>query len=148
MFSHLTIDDDPTIWVLAQAVDGSPLTQAGSTVSIPVIAPLAGTLLLSRRAATVTVFTYGDGEDVIPSEAKLANPVVYVPTATGLNNGSPVYVLPSTVDLAALTSDLVAAMKAGSLVTIDYGGPVGGGVLTVNGGTLSFVVLCPVNPGK
>jgi hypothetical protein len=147
VFPYLMIDGDPTIWGVAQGAETSLTSQPDGTVSIEVISPLAGLLLLSSKSATVVSFTLGDGGDVIPSENKFATPVIYLPSPAGLTDGSPVYALPSATNLTTLADQITAAMRAGKSVTIDYGGPVARGVLTLNGATLSFVVLCPLAPG-
>jgi hypothetical protein len=155
MFGYLSVEGDPTAWVLAQPVDASPLSRDGETVSIAVTAPLAGTLLLSRKAAgSVAVFNLGDSGEVIPSEGmELEIPVLYLPSPKGYTPSAegpagtlPYYELPPATSLTTLGSNIAAAMRAGSALTIDYGSPVAGGVLWLNAATVPFVVLCPATP--
>lgn len=150
----ISIEADPTGWVLAGAFDVSLLSGPDDAVSIPVAAPLAGTLLVSRKsAASVAVFTLGDSGDVIPSAVKFATPVLYLPSpngytpsGTGPAGGSLVYELPAGSDLATLGGEIAAAMSAGSSLSIKYGNPISNGTLWLNGATVPFVVLCPVTP--
>jgi hypothetical protein len=150
----ISVEADPTGWVLAEPSDASLISRPGDTVSIPVAAPLAGTLLISRKsAASVAVFTLGESGDVIPSAVKFATPVLYLPSpngytlsATGPAGGSLVYQLPAGSDLTALGSEIAAAMSAGSSLSIKYGNPVSNGTLWLNGAAVPFVVLCPVTP--
>jgi DNA-binding CsgD family transcriptional regulator/tetratricopeptide (TPR) repeat protein len=143
VYSNLQIAGDPTIWWLAQPVN---LTQwTGQTVSIPVTAPLSGTLLLSRRVASVAAFTES-AVSAAPTSLVLPWPAIYLPTASGPSAGSYGYVLPLSASLAALEGQISAAMGAGTQLTIDFG-PAASGVLVLSGAALPFVVLCPANAG-
>ncbi len=149
MYGYLRIEGDPTIWRLAQLVDISQWT--GETISTAVTAPLSGTLVLSRRAASVAAFNelvVGGGvpnDVVLPTAAiNLPTPSIYLPTSSGASAGSHGYVLPSSVNLTQLGAEISAAMNAGSQLTINLGsGPVGGAVVVLSGAALPFVVLCP-----
>jgi DNA-binding CsgD family transcriptional regulator len=143
LYCNLQIEGDPTIWWLGNPVNASQLT--GQTVSIPVTAPLSGTLLLSRRAASVAAFTES-GVGVAPNSLALPWPAIYLPTASGPSAGSYGYVLPLSVNLASLEGQVCAAMGAGTQLTIDFG-LTASGVLMVSGAAVPFVVLCPANTG-
>lgn len=149
MYGNLRIEGDPTIWRLAQLVDISQWT--GETISETVTAPLSGTLVLSRRVASVAAFNEFDVMGGVPNDAviqtaaiNLATSSIYLPTSSGPSAGSHGYVLPSSVNLAKLAAEISAAMGAGSQLTIPLGsGPVGGAVVVLSGAALPFVVLCP-----
>ncbi len=149
MYGYLRIEGDPTTWRLAQPVDISQWT--GETISVPVESPLSGTLLLSRRAASVAAFTELGVGGGVPNDVVIPMPTIYLPTASGPSAESHGYVLPSSVNLTQLEAEILAAMNAGSQLTIAFGsGPAGaagpaGGVLVLSGAALPFVVLCPAN---
>jgi hypothetical protein len=148
------IEGDMTGWVPASPDDISKLSQPGDTVSLQVTAPLTGTLLLSRKAAaSVTVVTLGNSGDVIPGNFKTATPAIYLPSpngytasAEGPGGGPIIYQLPSVTNLATLTSNIAAAMSAGSSLSLDFDNGLSSGTLWLNGATLPFVVLCPATP--
>jgi hypothetical protein len=149
----MLVSGDPTVWTLAQPVAASPLSQLGDVVQIAVAGPLTGSLLLSgRSAASVVVFNPSPldqpsgGGEVIPSGVEPATPAIYLPSSTGPALGATLYGLPSITNLTTLGNNIAAAMSAGSSLTIDYGTAAVGGVLTLNGATLPFVVLCPMTP--
>jgi hypothetical protein len=50
------------------------------------------------------------------------------------------------VNLAALETEIIAVMSAGTVVTVNLGGPADNGVAVLNGAALSFAVLCPATP--
>jgi hypothetical protein len=141
MYGNLQIEGDPTIWWLDQPVDVTQWT--GQTVSVPVTAPLAGTLLLSPRVASVAAFTES-GVSAAPSGLVIPWPAIYLPTASGPSAGSYGYVLPLSVNLPDLQGRISSAMDAGTPLTIDFG-LAANGALMVSGATLPFVVLCPAN---
>ncbi|HEY6278291.1 MAG TPA: hypothetical protein VIX86_18395 [Streptosporangiaceae bacterium] len=145
MFSILRIEGDPTAWYVDPPVTAGQLT-AGSPVALPLASPLAGRLLLSPRAVgSVAVMDPGPGHGVIPSGAQLPEPCLYLPSPAGAG-GQPRYPLPPLTDLAALESQIMAAMGAGSFVTVELTAVADTGVLVLNGAALSFAVLCPASP--
>ena len=150
MFGCLTIDGDPTLWSLAKSVSTHPLSGHEDVVSVAITMPLAGTMLLSRRSVTgAEVYNQGDSGEVIPGNfVTLTTPVLYLPSSTGLADDEPVYELPSATNLTTLGSNIAAAMRSGSSLTIDYGSPVSKGILWLNGATVPFVILCPPTPAK
>jgi hypothetical protein len=138
MSSYLQIEGDPTEWWPAQAFEASQLT--GQPLSIPVLGPLQGTLVLSGKAANVAVFdSSAQPGPTIESQV----PSVYVPTAAGLSAGHTGYELANNVNLTDLANQIIAAMQSGHGQTIALNG---GGALVLNGATLPFVVLCQQAP--
>jgi hypothetical protein len=131
VFGCLTIDGDPTLWSLAKSVSTHPLSGHEDVVSVAITMPLAGTMLLSRRSVTgAEVYNQGDSGEVIPGNfVTLTTPVLYLPSSTGLADDEPVYELPSATNLTTLGSNIAAAMRSGSSLTIDYGSPVSKGIL-------------------
>ena len=143
MYGYLRIEGDPTTWRLDQPVDVSQWT--GETISVAVESPLSGTLLLSRRVASVAAFNELDIGGGVPNDVVIPMATIYLPTSSGPSAGSHGYALPSSVTLTELAAEISAAMGAGSQLTIELGsGPVGG-VLVLSGAALPFVVLCPAN---
>jgi hypothetical protein len=143
MSDYLRIEGDPTIWQLDQPVDISQRT--GETISLAVKKPLIGTLLLSRRVASVAAFNEPDVDGGVPNDVVIPVSAIYLPTASGPSAESHGYVLASPVDLTGLASKISAAMNASSQLTIELGSGLTAGVLVLNGATLPFVVLCPAN---
>ena len=144
MSSYLQIQGDPTKWWPVQPVQASQLT--GPVMSVPIKAPLVGTLLISARAASVAVFnTVFDPEGVVPSDVAVPMPTIYVPSAAGPTVGSTGYQLPLNTDLASLATQITALMQGGESQAITLGGAASGGELVLNGATLPFVVLCGVS---
>ena len=138
MSSYLQIEGDPTQWWPAQPFGASQLT--GQPLSIPVLGPLHGTLVLSGKAANVAVFnSSAQPAPTIKSQV----PSVYVPTAAGLSAGHVGYELPTSANLDDLASQIIAAMQSDHYQTITLNG---GGALVLNGATLPFVVLCQQAP--
>ena len=144
MYSYLQITGDPAKWWLEQPLQASQLT--GQPLSVPVKAPLAGTLLLSARSASVAVFN-SPFEGAVPSDQKLPAPVIYLPTAAGPSAQFAGYELPATTDLAKLAGEITALMHGGGSLDIPLGGAATGGVLMLNGATVPFVVLCQATAG-
>jgi hypothetical protein len=145
MFSILRIEGDPTDWYIDPAVTAGQLT-AGTPLAVPVASPLAGRLVLSPRAAGhIAVMDPPPGHGVIPSGAQLPEPCLYLPApdGTGVPNRYP---LSPVTDLAALESEITAAMSAGTVITVDLTVVAYRGVLVLNGAALSFAVLCPATP--
>jgi hypothetical protein len=138
--SYLTIVGDPTKWWLDQPIDSSMLT--GQPLSVPVLAPLAGTLLVSPRAASVAI-AHLALSGFVPTALDVPAPTIYVPTVTGPLAGSVGYELPASVSLPSLASETTALMLNGGKQSIPLGGGAYTGALVLNGATLSFVVLCP-----
>jgi hypothetical protein len=88
----------------------------------------------------------GVGGGIGPTDASLlGTPVLYLPSATGLSNGSPVYARPPATDLAELATGITAVMTSGTSYAIEFGNAASGGLLVLNGGALPFVVLCPAS---
>ena len=134
MSGYVQIQGDPTQWWLAVPVQPGQLT--GKTLSVQVQAPLAGTLLISPKAANVA---FGTGTE--PTALDATAPAIYVPTATGPAAGSAGYELPASADLTTLAGQITTLMDKGSSQTIALA--ASGATLALDGATLSFVVLCP-----
>jgi hypothetical protein len=139
MSSYLQIDGDPTKWWPTQSFQASQLT--GQPLSIPLHAPAQATLVLSGKSASVAVFELSSGQPGPTVEPQA--PSIYVPTINGLSTGHVGYELPANVDLTDLANQIVAAMRTGHNQSIILSG---GGTLVLNGGTLSFAVLCEAIP--
>ena len=150
----IRIEGDPTSWTLAGPVDASQLAAAAEPMVLPVAEPLAGRLLLSPRAVgSVVVFqpAMDPHHGVVPNGVRLPEQCLYVPSTTGPDphsNPARYYVLPAATDLAALETEIKAAMGGGTTVSIDFTGPDQPGVIVLNGAALSFAVLCSATAGS
>jgi hypothetical protein len=155
MYQQLRIAGDPTTWVLSEPIEDTALTQASAPFQAEIIAPLAGTLILSVRAAASVVLYNPPGgvipsgatpggvkpSGVIPSGASPLTPCLYLPTATGLSIESPGYPLPVAPALPALASEITAAISQEKPCTVAFGVGSAGGLLVLNGAALPFAVL-------
>jgi hypothetical protein len=148
----IRIEGDPTSWTLAHPQDVSRLAASGEPEALAVSEPLAGRLLLSLRSVGSVVFfqpAMDPHHGVVPNGVRLPEQCLYVPSTTGPDphsNPARYYLLPTSTDLAALETEIKAAMREGIRVSIDFTGPDQPGVLVLNGGALSFVVLCAGTP--
>ena len=153
MFGILRIEGDPTSWNLRTPVEARQLTESSGPVPLEVLEPLAGRLLLSPRsvgsAVLLSQLPYQGGH--APNGIRLPEACLYVPSTTGPDphsNPPRYYLLPGSVDRAALEAEITAAMSRGTFLPVDVTGPAGTGVVVLNGGALPFVVLCPASPGS
>ena len=171
------------------------LAQATGPVVLPVVSPLQGRLVLSlRNSGTFSLLgspsvggphpvgdppsgghgphpvghSLASGHPHTAGDASSAHtrPVVYLPSVTAANPGSPVNVLDSGTDLAAVEQDIIDAMNRGTPLTLPVAGRdiidatdiidaidrgtdltpqisarSGRGVLVLNGAALTFAVL-------
>lgn len=142
MYRILRIDGDPATWVLREAIDAGQLTGPGDPPALQVTSPLQGTLLVSRRSASVALLG-PDPVGWLPGHIMLPAPVLYLPSPAGPTTTDRGYDLPPEANLAQVQGDIAAAMSAGTVVTVT----ARGGVLVLNGAALPFAVLCPVSTG-
>jgi hypothetical protein len=150
----IRIEGDPTSWTLTGPFDPGRLAASGEPEPLAVSEPLAGRLLLSFRSVGSVVFfqpAMDSHHGVVPNGVRLPEQCLYVPSTTGPDphsNPARYYLLPTSTDLKALEKQIKAAMREGTRVSIDFTGPDQAGVVVLNGGALSFVVLCPGSPGS
>jgi hypothetical protein len=145
MTTYLQISGDPTMWMPAQVPQSSQLT--APTVSVPITAPIIGTLLISSKAASIALVNTGDGGGV-PSDFTVPVESLYVPTGTGVSQGFTGYQLPAGTNLAQLQTQIATLMTEGTSQTVTLGDTPFTGVVVLNGATLPFVVLASVNAGS
>jgi len=146
----LRIEGDPTTWRVGTVIGPGELSNDAPVV-LGVDEPLKGTLLLSPRAAGSTVLLpppLGDSGH-IPNGVILPpqEDYIYVPSVTGPDHNSHPqrhYRLAPSADVAALQAQIIAAMSAGTFVTVPLAGD---GTIVLNGATLPFVVLCAAPSG-
>ncbi|MGO9504019.1 MAG: hypothetical protein ACLPUO_21160 [Streptosporangiaceae bacterium] len=147
MDDFLVIQGDPTQWKLSEPIEASALTASGPPLALAVVEPLAGTLLLSCRAAASVVLSNPGPHGAIPSGAiPLAMTVMYLPTAAGVSTesaGAAVWYPLDAADLTALEAEITAAMTQGTLASVGFISVGGSGVVVLNGARLPFVVLAP-----
>jgi hypothetical protein len=149
MAGFLRIEGDPTTWSVTTVIGPRELA-SGTPVALGVDEPLAGTLLLSPRAAGSTVLlpsAFG-GHGHVPNGAILPKDqaCIYVPSTTGpdpLCNPQRHYLLALSMNPAALLAEITAAMGAGTFVIVALAEE---GRIVLNGATLPFVVLTPPIP--
>ena len=147
MYCTLRIEPDPTSWELTDGVERVPALKA--PMILPVYHPLLGNLLLSPRSVGSAVFL----EYQLPPHSTGTRPdgcpigkggALYVPSPIGPDaNIRPPNLYTPSVGLAALKTDIIAAMKDRTFLTVK----VTGGEVVINGAEVPFVVLCPPNPG-
>lgn len=138
MPGYIQIEGDPTRWWFDQSIDVGKL--AGQVLSVEVKAPLAGTLVISARAASAVVLERAPG--AVPRALDHPSPVVYVPTSAGPSSGSHGYELPASADPSNLAGQITAAMHDGRRQAV----ALASGTLVLNGATLAFAVVAPANP--
>lgn len=139
MYNELSIEGDPTTWVLASTIDGSALASAGPPLVATTLHPLPGVLLVSGRAAGWLLLDSAGGEShgPIPTDDVPAAPFLYLPTGSGLDPVSPGYRLAAGTDVARLQQGLAAAMTDGTFLTVD----LQAGALVLNGAALPFAAI-------
>ena len=146
---HLYIGTDPTDWVVRQDVDVSALAQelaqATAPVTLPVAFPLQGNLVLSARAAGAVLLAPPGAHGSHPTGVTLQAPLIRVPSSAAATVANPGYWLPPGTDLSRLEQDIIAAMTAGTSLTVQISG-VPDAVLVLNGATLAYAVLCQAAP--
>lgn len=146
MYNNLLIEGDPTIWVPSEPIDDVRLAQSDEPLKTAIVAPLAGTLLLSPRVAgSVVLFSQGPHglipSGFVPGPVTLGASYLYLPSVTGLTLAAPGYPLTPGTDLAELTGKITKAMSQGAFCTIAFDGGAVSGDLVLNGASLSFVAL-------
>jgi hypothetical protein len=152
VYARLQTGNDPANWYFDSAsydAVAAALTPGGAPVTVDVISPLKGHLVLNPRAAgsvalmlPVMPVGWNPSGLVLPS-----SPLLYVPSGTGPTHEAPGYVLAGGQDLAAIEQEIVAAMTAGTMLTLTLDVPLPGkGVLALNGAALSYAVICPPVP--
>jgi hypothetical protein len=139
-YANLRIAGDPTNWRLSQAIGPEDLTQPDNApFRATVIAPRAGTLLLSSRAAASVVLS-GVGGGATPNGGPMVpEAFLYLPSVTGLTAKAPanMYPLPAGTDLTALEGEITTAMSQGQPCTVQ----LDESVIVLNGATLPFAVF-------
>jgi hypothetical protein len=139
MPSYIQIAGDPTQWWPDEPFSASQLT--GQPVSIQIMSPVMGNLVISPRAAGVAVF---ETNQASPGLLPIHVPGIYVPSAAGLAVGHAGYQLPASTpdfNLGTLIGQITTLMSQGSRQSITLGGTASGGTLVLNGATLSFAFV-------
>lgn len=141
MTSYIQIAGDPTKWWPDQQFSASQLT--GQPVSVQIISPVLGYLLISPRASSVAVFEVNQGP---PEFQNITVPGIYVPSAAGLAVGHAGYQLPTSADMGNLVGQITTSMREGHSQAVTLGGTASGGTLVLNGATLAFAVVFQGSP--
>jgi hypothetical protein len=136
MTSYLQIAGDPTKWWPDQPFSASQLT--GQPVSVQIVSPVYGYLVISPRAAGVAVFEL---DQAPPGILDIQAAGIYVPSAAGLAVGHAGYQLPVAADLGNLAGQIAASMQNSGSQAVALGGTASGGTLVLNGATLPFAVV-------
>ena len=153
MGAELQIGTDPTTWYFESAQYGkvaAELAQAGNPFAVEVFSPLQGRLVLNPlTAGSVALTNPVDPIGWNPNGAFLAkSPGVYVASAAGPHKSLPGYVLAPGYSLQALEEELIVAMTGKTILSVTLDAGLGGGVLALNGATLSYAVLCLPKPAS
>jgi hypothetical protein len=141
MPSYVQIGHDPTKWWFEQPIDASQLTR--QPLSIQIVSPFVGTILLSPRFHTAVTF---DQASQVPPPPEVPVAIIYVPTTAGVPEGHVGYELPDSADLDRLAGDITALMRDGHSQTIDLSSNAPHKTLVLDGATLAFAVICPPWP--
>ena len=149
MDAELQIGNDPAVWFF----DGADydrvaagLAQPGAPLTVEVVAPLKGTLILNPQAAgQVTLERPVEPVGWNPSGAYLPrSPLLYVSSAAGPTRSHPGYTLAAGYTVAGLERDILAAMTGRTMLSVKLEvGPSGKGVVALSGATLGYAVVCP-----
>jgi hypothetical protein len=139
MYNQLSIEGDPTRWILASTIDETALATAGPPLVATTLHPLPGTLLVSGRAARWVLFASAGGEPhgPIPTDAVPGPSHLYLPAPAGLDPSAPGYTLAAGTDVAALQAGIVTAMTNGTTLAV----PLADGELMLNGALLPFAAI-------
>ncbi|HWF79714.1 MAG TPA: hypothetical protein VN695_03955 [Streptosporangiaceae bacterium] len=142
MYVVITIAGDPVSWWTESVTDAAELAAelAQGPADVPVIDPLKGNLLISAKAS-VAIVQVPPSQSWIPSGTQAPVATLYV--QAGPTAGSSGYTLPVGTDLADLRNQIRAAMAAGSVIKVPVSSDAGNGIAVLNGGTLTFAVVCP-----
>jgi len=143
-YNVLTIEGDPTTWVLQEPINDSELQQSGQPFVATITSPRPGTLLLSCRAVASVLLgsplsAPSGGGSIWSDDSPLPRSWLYLPTDAGLTPNSRGYALPVGTNLTDLQSDITTAITAGTFATI----PVSVGTVVLNGATVPFAVILP-----
>jgi hypothetical protein len=138
----LRVVGDPTNWGLLDVVPPRP-GPGDDPISLAVIGPLAGTLLLSPRHAAGLVFTTPDYNDGWMPAMAIPFPFLYLPSTLGVHATSPIYELVPGVTPSELEDEVMGAMRAGTRITVELATIGLPDYLVINGAELPFVVIGP-----
>jgi len=136
MTSYIQIAGDLTKWWPGESFSASQLT--GQPVSVQIVSPVNGYLVISPRAAGVAVF---ETDQVPPELLDIQAAGIYVPSAAGLAVGHAGYQLPASADLGDLAGQITTLMSNSGSQAVTLGGTASGGTLVLNGATLPFAVV-------
>jgi hypothetical protein len=141
-YFFMRIDDDPTSWRLSHPIAAADLTSSGTPFRATIDEPRTGTLLLASQAVASVVLAQGPlgASGATPNGGGvLAEPFLYLPSATGLTSKAPgyMYELPVHSGLTALAA-VTTAMSQGELCTVEL---THGAVVVLNGASLRFAVF-------
>jgi hypothetical protein len=148
MYLVVRFDGDPTYWSLQSPEDSQPmvdqLAKSTDPISVPVTAPLTGTMLISPRCVGgVAILDQMPIDSWVPSGVKALTSVLYVPTPAGPTSDFPGYTLPEGTNLGDLSQEILGAMRTGGTVTTPISTSKGSGQVRIDGRALAYVVLCP-----
>src|ERR1700722_7310109 len=103
MSCYLQIEGDPAKWWIQDQVPANELT-AGKPLTVTILAPIEGILVLSPRSATVAASPVPPG----PPPAALAFPgeIVSLPAPAGPSAGHVGYEVAAGVDAAGLSGQI------------------------------------------
>jgi hypothetical protein len=140
-FNQLTIEGDPTTWVLTGWISESELQQSGAPLAATITSPRSGTLLVSCRAIASVVLgiQMNPGGPIWTDDSPIPRSWLYLPTDAGLTPNSRGYALATGTDLTDLENDIRTAMRSSTFAAI----PLSVGTVVLNGATLPFAVILP-----
>jgi hypothetical protein len=139
--SILHIEGDPTAWGLADVGPENP----GWTgpVSLPIVVPVAGTLVLSPANVGGLALVDPDWHNGwVP--ATVGVPQLYIATATGMKGAVGYPLAAPDNNTHALIEKILNAMRTRSTITVALD-IVGGGTIVLNGAALPFAAVAPAS---
>jgi hypothetical protein len=136
--SILYIEGGPTEWGLRDVGPENP--GWADPVSLPIVVPVEGTLVLSPAKVGGLALVDPDWHNGwVP--ATVAAPQLYMPSGTSL---AAYPLAPPDDDTEALVERIMTAMRTDSTITVALG-IVGGGVVLLNGAVLPYVAVAPAS---
>ena len=153
----LRIGGDPASWVVPDGNSealAAQFSQATAPVLIEVIAPLAGQLVVSPKAAGSVVILQPPGGTVFETHdwnpggaIKPSAPIVYLASPAGPGTGAFRYAVSANVTAQAVVQDIITAMSDNDndndkrMLTLPVYDPSGTGILVIDGAALPFAVV-------
>jgi hypothetical protein len=137
--SYIQIAGDPAAWWLSEDLEASALAELPHPVQV--VGPIAGTLLISPKAASIALVGFGDHDSIPDPGFEILESVIYLPSPAGPSAANSGYALLPTTNVDDLTREITALMRNGGRKVLAVGSPTSPSTLILHGETLGFVVI-------